>query len=75
MKRVQTVKDDLEPVLTPGVLGASTVDVSNEEVTGIGRRLREKGHLIQKVMGCFREMISIIKRILPIAARRRRKLR
>lgn len=60
MKRVQTVKDDLEPVLTPGILGASTIIISNQKVSGIGRGLREEGDLTQEIIRCFGEMVSVI---------------
>lgn len=59
VKRDQTVKDGLKPVLTPGVLGASTVNVSNEEVAGVGRGLGEESHLAEERLGCLKQVVSV----------------
>lgn len=55
----QPVKDGLEPGIAPGVMGASTISVGNEEVAGIGRGLGEKGHLMEEVSGCLREVVAV----------------
>ena len=55
----QTVKDGLQPGLTPGVLDAPTVSVGNEEVASVGRGLGEEGHLAEEVLRCLREVITI----------------
>ena len=55
----QTVKDGLKPGLAPGILCASTVIVSDEEVASVGRGLRQECHLTEEVLGCLREVVAV----------------
>lgn len=59
MERDQPIKDGLEPGLTPGVMGASTVSVGNKEVAGVGRGLRQEGHLAEEVLGCLWKVVPV----------------
>lgn len=59
MERDQPVKYGLEPGFTPGVVGASTVNVGNEEVAGVGRGLGKAGYLAEEVSDCLWKVVSV----------------